>query len=129
MAMLKALRTRTSLKKFLPLGAYFNSSLPKSKPKNKPTAEAAPIADRFLVLAPKLSITSSDDYVFAGQVLDEIKGRWKALEARRIEITAPLNAGLKSANDLFRGPLDTLKTNWMADDPQFNPDGQKDLPA
>lgn len=72
-------------------------------------SEAAPIADRFLVLAPKLSIESSDDYVFAGQVLDEIKGRWKALEARRVEITAPLNAGLKSANDLFRGPLDTLK--------------------
>lgn len=71
--------------------------------------EAAPIAERFAILAPSLVITSSDDYVFAGQILEEIKGRWKALEARRVEITGPMNASLKSANDLFRTPLEALK--------------------
>ncbi len=72
-------------------------------------SEAAPIAERFAILAPSLTIRSSDDYVFAGQILDEVKGRWKDLEARRVEITGPMNAALKSANDLFRTPLEALK--------------------
>jgi hypothetical protein len=41
--------------------------------------------------------------------LREVKGRLKALEERRKAITGPMNAALRSVNDLFRPPREKLE--------------------
>lgn len=54
------------------------------------------------------AVATQEDIDIAGAFLVEVKTAWKRLEERRQEITAPLNEGLRSANDLFRPALTAL---------------------
>lgn len=54
-------------------------------------------------------IENDDDNALAGEMLVDVKGRIKALEAKRKEITVPMNKALKSVNDLFREPRTKLE--------------------
>jgi hypothetical protein len=53
-----------------------------------------------------LAITTPAQIAVAGEILVDVKGRLKALEERLAEITKPLNAGIKSARDLFRPAME-----------------------
>jgi hypothetical protein len=53
-------------------------------------------------------VTTQEEIDFAGTLLVDVKTRWKRLEERRKEITAPMNEALRSANDLFRPALAAL---------------------
>lgn len=55
-------------------------------------------------------IRTPDQLELAREVIREIKGKWRELEDRRKDITAPLNASLKSVNDLFRPALSYYAT-------------------
>jgi hypothetical protein len=72
----------------------------------KKAAEAATHeAKEALVVAQSFPIETAADYEAACEELKKVKNEWANLEARRTEITGPLNAALKSVNDLFRPPL------------------------
>jgi hypothetical protein len=62
-----------------------------------------------LPLVQGYEVASSEEAEFAERELQEVKSQWATIEARRKEITAPLNQALKSANDLFRPVLSGLK--------------------
>ena len=63
-----------------------------------------------LRMAQSFVIATDDDYQLAGEELSSIKGRINKLEDSRTSITGPMNKALKAVNDLFRGPMETLKT-------------------
>lgn len=72
----------------------------------KKVAEAATHeAEEALIVAQSFPIETAADYEAACDELKKCKTEWAKYEARRVEITGPLNAALKSANDLFRAPL------------------------
>lgn len=53
-------------------------------------------------------VTTAEQYQDGAGVLKRIKGAQQRIEALRTAITAPLNAALKAANDLFRAPAQRL---------------------
>lgn len=55
------------------------------------------------------TIEDEDDNAFAGEMLQNVKGRIKALEDKRKEITVPMNKALRAVNDLFREPRERLE--------------------
>lgn len=62
-----------------------------------------------LRMAESFVITTAVDYELAGEELATVKARINKLEETRTGITGPMNKALKAINDLFRGPMDTLK--------------------
>jgi hypothetical protein len=84
-----------------------------ASPLGMPAAELAQETEEargILEQAREMEIQTQEDLEFAAEVLKEAKGRAKRLEERQKEITAPLNAALKSVRDLFRAPLDFYAT-------------------
>lgn len=65
-------------------------------------------AQSALAFIRDMVITAADDYELAADELRAIKARATKLEQQRTGITGPLNQVLKSVNDLFRGPAETL---------------------
>lgn len=61
-------------------------------------------ASRLLAVAKAYKITSPVMYTAAADDLKAIKAQAKTIEEARTSITVPLNAALKSVNDLFRAP-------------------------
>lgn len=53
-------------------------------------------------------ITTVQQYEDSAGMLRKIKAGQKRLEELRTSVTAPLNAALRAANDLFRGPAEKL---------------------
>lgn len=64
-----------------------------------------------LEFARQIEIDSAEVYGLAADELKSIKGQAKALDNKRREIVDPLNKAVKSVNDLFRAPLETLKNS------------------
>lgn len=54
-------------------------------------------------------IQDEEDLTLAGEMLADVKGRFKRLEAKRKEITGPMNKALRAVNDLFREPKARLE--------------------
>lgn len=71
------------------------------------TAERAE-ATETLALARDFAIETREQLETAAEVLADVKTRAKALEARRDEITRPMNDALRSTRDLFRPVLDAF---------------------
>lgn len=67
-------------------------------------------ADSALRMAKSFLIATEDDYQLAGEELQSIKTRINKMEAARTSITGPMNKALTAINDLFRGPMATLKS-------------------
>lgn len=67
-------------------------------------------ASSALRMAQTFVITSEDDYQLAGEELQTVKAKIKGMEATRVGITGPMNKALSAINDLFRGPMETLKS-------------------
>ena len=67
--------------------------------------------DALAVLTTAKSVVVTDDETYreAGQHFATIKGMLKALEARRVAITGPINASLKLINASFKRPAETLE--------------------
>lgn len=65
-------------------------------------------ASDLLLYAEMLVVTDHESHQAAANDLKAIKQLYKDIEERRTAITAPMNAALKAANDLFRGPKETL---------------------
>lgn len=57
----------------------------------------------------EFSILNDDDKNFAADLLRDVKDKHKIVESRRKEITVPLNAALRSVNDLFKPVLRALE--------------------
>jgi hypothetical protein len=55
-----------------------------------------------------LAITSEPEYIAAAETVKELKARARAIEEKRIELTAPLNQSLKRINELFKVPHATI---------------------
>lgn len=70
---------------------------------NRGAASALRMAQSFV-------ITTDDDYQLAGEELQSVKSRITKMEATRTGITGPMNKALTAINDLFRGPMATLKS-------------------
>lgn len=71
----------------------------------KEAEQATILADRALVEAKNTAIVSQDTYECAAELLKTIKLKGKDLEAKRKEITKPLDVAKKAVMDLFRKPL------------------------
>lgn len=54
-------------------------------------------------------IEGEDDMQFAGDMLADVKGRMKRLEAQRTKITKPMNAAKKAVDELFKTPRTALE--------------------
>lgn len=67
--------------------------------------ELSPIAAK----AEKVTITNPKEMKAATVMLSTLNGYAKTLKARKEEITKPLNAGLKSARELFKSPENKLE--------------------
>jgi len=78
-------------------------SLPDMSIMSRGAASALRMAESFV-------IANEDDYQLAGEELQSIKGRINKMEATRTGITGPMNKALTAINDLFRGPMATLKS-------------------
>lgn len=61
-----------------------------------------------IALAQCFSVVSNDGYIEAGEILKTIKGRYQDMEARRKEMTVPLDEAKKRIMDFFRQPLEQL---------------------
>lgn len=66
-------------------------------------------ANSTLSVAKSITIDSPAMYAAAARELQELKGRAKALDERRKEITRPLDEAKKAILDLFRAPLAVLE--------------------
>lgn len=72
------------------------------------TLEATKASEDALALhnqAQNIVITTQPDYDMAGTLLQRIKGRMKYIEAKRKDITKPLDVAKKLVMELFRTPL------------------------
>lgn len=65
--------------------------------------------NKAMSLLQKFEIKSQADMEFAGELVKTVKDQWNAYEERRTAMTKPINAGLRSINDLFRPLLEPLK--------------------
>lgn len=72
----------------------------------KQTSDVASLCKKGTILV----IINQDQYEKAASVLTEIKSRYKELEKQRKEITVPLDNAKKQVMDLFREPLEQLKS-------------------
>jgi len=63
-------------------------------------------AKQVAAAVPTLTITTSEEYLQAGQGLVELKGRWKVVEEKRTSLVKPLNDVVKSINAMFKPVLD-----------------------
>jgi len=61
-----------------------------------------------LTILRNIPVETQEDYAWACDTLLEVKGRYKALEAREATITKPLWEAWKATKDLFRAPKDAL---------------------
>lgn len=66
-------------------------------------------ASKSLSLAESITIDSATMYEAAAEEVRAVKVKIKELEARRKEITGPLDAAKKSVMDLFRQPIEMLE--------------------
>jgi len=71
--------------------------------------EVEALASTLLATSQQMHIATVTDYEHAGDLLKQIKGRAKAIEEQRVELTKPINQALRKINDLFGRPLDLLK--------------------
>lgn len=67
------------------------------------------VAVEWRALIENFTIATDEQQEQVMGLLREVKGKFKALEARRTEITGPLNAALRSVNDLFRPPKEKFE--------------------
>lgn len=67
-------------------------------------------AKQVAAAVPTLTITTSEEYLQAGQGLVELKGRWKVVEEKRTSLVKPLNDVVKSINAMFKPVLDQWDT-------------------
>jgi hypothetical protein len=74
----------------------------------KEAQELVSQVENDLVVAQRFSIVSNENYVEVGDVLKRVKGRYQEIEAKRKEMTAPLDETKKRIMDFFRQPLDRL---------------------
>lgn len=51
-----------------------------------------------------LTIVTEPDYLAASETVKDLKARAKAIEAKRVELTQPLNETLRKINELFKTP-------------------------
>ena len=65
-------------------------------------------AEGDMVLAQRFTIASNDNYVQAGEILKTVKGRYQEIEAKRKEMTSPLDEAKRRIMDFFRQPLEQL---------------------
>lgn len=65
-------------------------------------------AQSALDMVQSMTIDNAESYGFAGEELQAIKKRGKALEEQRTAITGPLNAALKAVNALFKPAQELL---------------------
>lgn len=63
--------------------------------------EAAEAQDALEMIR-EFEIQTQDDYDFANEALGDVKSAWKALEAKKKEVTKPLNYVLKSIRGWFK---------------------------
>lgn len=75
----------------------------------KPDQRLLSSAEQLLAVAQSYRIDSPEVYEAAAADLQEIKGKLKALEEKRVAITKPLNRAIKAVNDLFRKPKELLE--------------------
>lgn len=61
-----------------------------------------------LAVTQSFAITCNDNYVQAGEILKMVKGRYQQIEAKRKEMTNPLDEAKKRIMDFFRQPLERL---------------------
>lgn len=66
------------------------------------TAKETSTANEALEALRGFEVQTPEQINIAGEILVDVKGRFKQLEERLQEITKPLNAALKSTRDLFR---------------------------
>lgn len=66
-------------------------------------------AENALAKANSIDVIDQESANAAAGFLKQLGEAEKALEARRKEITGPINQSLRSINDLFRGPADNIK--------------------
>lgn len=69
---------------------------------------AMALADDWYEAVRDSLIENDEDQRGAALLLQDVKARYKAVEKRREEITVPMNAALRSVNDLFRPPREKL---------------------
>jgi len=74
----------------------------------KEAQELVSQVENDLVVAQRFSIVSNENYAEVGEVLKRVKGRYQEIEAKRKEMTAPLDETKKRIMDFFRQPLDRL---------------------
>lgn len=67
-------------------------------------------AKQVAAAVPTLTITTSEEYLQAGQGLVELKSRWKVVEEKRTSLVKPLNDVVKSINAMFKPVLDQWDT-------------------
>lgn len=65
-------------------------------------------AEGDVALAQCFTIISNDGYIKAGEILKTIKGRYQEIEAKRKEMTLPLDETKRRIMDFFRQPLEQL---------------------
>ena len=61
----------------------------------------------------ELTISTQPEYEIAGDVLKEVKARYKELDTQRKEITKPIDTAKKAVMDLFSPPLSLLEKAEM----------------
>ena len=67
-------------------------------------------ANAAMRMAESFVITTPNDYELCADELKNVKAKINALESKRTAITGPMNIALKAINDLFRGPMEVLKS-------------------
>ena len=77
-------------------------------------SERQAIGNLLEVINSQGPITSHKDYEYCTEQVKDIKRRWKALKAKQVEVTKPLDVARKAVMDLFRTPLELLvKAEWI----------------
>ena len=76
--------------------------------KSPEALEAAQLSENVVSIVSGYRVTTADQYQQGGEQLKQVKAAQKRIEALRVAITGPLNSALKAANDLFRGPAESL---------------------
>lgn len=67
-------------------------------------------AEGDVALAQSFRIVSNDGYITAAEILKSIKGRYQEIEAKRKEMTLPLDEAKRRVMDFFRQPLQQLSS-------------------
>jgi hypothetical protein len=70
--------------------------------------EERKFTEETLALARTMVVSSTEAYTMATEILQDVKRKYNALDARKKEITGPLQNALRSATALFQAPLQNL---------------------